>query len=164
MLLTNLQRVSLIINALTFSHHRSLRGRYILLETTCPGICKGCGSAGSAGHTSIRTYAGRGPGLHWEHQREKWCVELSARGWKLSTAEKSHPSGSKWCSQSHQLQMKTPIFISPQQTFCSAMGLQMFQSPQSGAGAKTPLQGGIWEGNTQPKEEKLIKEKLFLFS
>lgn len=37
MLLTNLQQVSLIINALTFSHHRSLRGRYIFLETTCLG-------------------------------------------------------------------------------------------------------------------------------
>lgn len=37
MLLTNLQQVSLIITALTFSHHHSLRGRYIIFETTCLG-------------------------------------------------------------------------------------------------------------------------------
>lgn len=54
--------------------------------------------------------------------------------------------------------MKTPrLYLSPTEFLLCDGGWQTFWGPQSDAEAEAPLQGGIWGGNAQPKEEKQIK-------
>lgn len=144
MLLTNLQRVSLITNGLASSHCRSLRSRSTS-ETTCLGH-EGFVRAGAQlgaqarGHTGIGASAGTGLGAHGGRQREKRCRELLAsRGMPVS-AEKSHPSSPKHCSQASAAAEKHPA-ASPSRVSAPGWGPQTFQSPQSGAGAGAALVG-----------------------